>query len=188
MKRDAFVTALLLLAACSCSGPGAPQHAPVTLPGQPVESARIILSDANEPGDRLVFSGRVLDYRGQPLSKAAVVAYHADHSGLYNPPNSASRTPRLRAVAVTDHNGGFRFSTVRPGAYPDGSEPAHIHLAAVAPAHHLRYVTYWFEGDPLITAEQRRRRATDPELVIVDLNRGADGVWSFTHDIRLEGN
>jgi protocatechuate 3,4-dioxygenase beta subunit len=153
-----------------------------------MDSARTILSDASEPGDRLVFFGRVLDYRGQPLSKAAVVAYHADHRGLYNPPNAASRTPRLRAVAVTDDNGEFRFSTVRPGPYPDGSEPAHIHLAAVAPAHHLRYVTYWFEGDPLITPEQRRRRATDPELVIVELKHGADGVWFFSHDIRLEGN
>jgi protocatechuate 3,4-dioxygenase beta subunit len=119
MKRDAFVMAVLSLAACSCSGPGAPQRTPSTPVGQPMDSARTILSDASEPGDRLVFFGRVLDYRGQPLSKAAVVAYHADHSGLYNPPNAASRTPRLRAVAVTDHNGEFRFSTVRPGPYPD---------------------------------------------------------------------
>jgi protocatechuate 3,4-dioxygenase beta subunit len=136
----------------------------------------------------LVFSGRVLDYTGRPLSKAAVVAYHADRGGLYNPPNPVTRTPRLRDVAVTGQDGGFRFSTIRPGPYPDGSEPAHIHVAVLAPAHHLRYVTYWFEGDPLITAERRRKLATDPETVVVELGRGADGVWSFTHDIRLKDN
>lgn len=38
-----------------------------------------------EPGKPLQFSGRVLDYRGEPLARAAVVAYNANASGLYNP-------------------------------------------------------------------------------------------------------
>ena len=36
-------------------------------------------------------------------------AYHTDRSGLYNPPDSATRVPRLRGVAVTDEEGRFGF-------------------------------------------------------------------------------
>jgi protocatechuate 3,4-dioxygenase beta subunit len=144
-----------------------------------------------EPGDRLVFSGHILDYQGQPLSKASVVAYHADRTGLYNPVNSRSRVPRLRGVAITDEKGEYRFSTIRPGPYPDESEPAHIHVVVTAPAHHVRHVAFRFEGDPLITERLRgeaARAGETGETVIVKAKLGSGGVWAFRQDIRLEGN
>lgn len=55
------------------------------------ESTPVAICSSDEPGERLVFSGRILDYQGKPLSKASVVAYHADSQGLYNPRNSATR-------------------------------------------------------------------------------------------------
>jgi protocatechuate 3,4-dioxygenase beta subunit len=94
----------------------------------------------------------------------------------------------LRGVAVTDERGRFEFRTIRPVAYPDGSEPAHVHVAVMAPAHHARYLDYWFAGDPLITARRRREAARNPNTVIVSPVRGAQGVWRFRHDIRLQGN
>jgi protocatechuate 3,4-dioxygenase beta subunit len=135
-----------------------------------------------------VFGGRVLDYLGQPLAKAAVLAYHADRQGLYNRRDSPTRVPRLRGVAVTDEHGRFEFRTVRPAAYPDGSEPAHVHVGVMAPAHHARYLDYWFAGDPLITQQRRREAAGNPNTVVVRLARGAEGAWRFRHDIRLQPN
>src|SRR5262245_45363549 len=162
MIRSMLVVALLSLLGCHQTDFD-PSLAPPPVASAPsVDAQPVTLCDANEPGERMVFSGRVLDYTGKPLWKAAVMAYHADAKGLYNPPNTTPRTPRLRNVAITEKDGGFRFSTIRPAAYPDASEPAHIHLGVIAPAHHLRYVTYWFDGDPLITAERRRKAATDP--------------------------
>ena len=183
MRRALLILVMMLPTGCNRPAPG-----PVNSVATPVDSSLVVLCGADEPGERLIISGRVLDYQGRPLSKAAVVGYHADRNGLYNPPNSPTRVPRLRGVAITGEDGGFRFVTVRPGPYPNGSEPAHVHLEVKAPAHHLRFVTYWFEGDPLITAERRKKLATDPELVLVKLSRDAEGVWSFAHDIRLEGN
>lgn len=186
MGRCVLVVVLVLLAGCNRA---APDTAPSTtsVPASSLSDPReVTLCAADEKGERLTFAGRVLDNQGRPLAKAAVIAYHADRSGLYNPPGSPTRVPRLRGVAVTDAEGKFRFSTVRPGPYPNGSEPAHIHLEVTAPAHRLRYVTYWFEGDPLITDE--RRRKLDAETVIVELSRGSDSVWLFARDIRLEGN
>jgi protocatechuate 3,4-dioxygenase beta subunit len=145
------------------------------------------LCDSSEPGTRLIFSGRVLDYGGRPLSKAAVVAYHTNAQGLYNPPDSPTRVPRIRDVAITDANGAFCFSTVRPGAYSNGTEPAHIHMAISAPAHHVRYVDYWFEDDPLLTKEMRERAARI-DVVIVRTVKNQEGVETFSHEIRLEGN
>ena len=72
------------------------------------------IADMNEPGERLYFGGRVLDYQRQALSEAAVVAYHTDATGVYNLPNAGTRVPRLRAVAITDEAGMFCFSSILP--------------------------------------------------------------------------
>jgi protocatechuate 3,4-dioxygenase beta subunit len=146
------------------------------------------IADKNEPGERLYFGGRILDYQGQSLSEAAVVAYHADATGVYNPPNAGTRIPRLRAVAVTDEAGLFCFSTILPRAYPNTNEPAHIHLEITAPAHRLRYVTYWFDNDPFITEEQQTRAESNEEIVIVSSSKDENGNWTFFDEIRLAGN
>jgi protocatechuate 3,4-dioxygenase beta subunit len=146
------------------------------------------IADMNESGERLYFGGRILDYEGQALSEAAVVAYHTDATGVYNPPNAESRVPRLRAVAITDEAGMFCFSSILPTAYPGTDEPAHIHLEITAPAHSLRYVAYWFDNDPLVTEEQRTRAERDEEIVIVSLSQDEQGNLTFFDEIRLEGN
>ncbi len=148
----------------------------------------VTIPQPGEPGEALRFWGRVLDMDGRPLSKAAVVAYHTDSTGLYNPRGGGTRVPRLRGVAVTDAEGRFGFVTIRPAAYPDRTQPAHIHLSVTAPAHHVRYLEYWFEGDPLITPGLRAQASRNPSTVIVDLQRDSGGGASFSHEIRLEGN
>ena len=183
-----LLIALLQPAGCGRELPSAQRSAAEGKRGFAAEGWEVVLCTADELGERLTFAGRVLDYEGRPLSKAAVIAYQADHTGLYNPSGSPTRVPRLRGVAVTDEDGKFRFSTIRPGPYPNASEPAHIHLEVAAPGHRLQYVTYWFEGDPLITDERRAKLATDDETVVVELSRGSDGIWTFVRDIQLAGN
>lgn len=144
--------------------------------------ASVVIVSADEPGERLLFSGRVIDERSQPLPGAAVLAYHTDATGLYNRPGSGTRVPRLRGIAISDESGRFRFTTIRPAPYPEGGEPAHIHMGSLAPAHHVRRFEFWFRDDPLIRGRQPQ------SVVIVDLEREAGGAWTFQYDIRLEGN
>ena len=146
----------------------------------------IRLCGPDEPGRKLVFHGRVLDYQGKPFAKAAVSAHQADIRGLYVPKGAKSRVPRLRGVAVTGQDGRFRFSTIWPGAYPEGTQPAHIHVGVMGHEHHVRFVTFWFEGDPLLTEQRRRDSPKDPEVKIVKPVKGAGGIWQFEYDIRLE--
>lgn len=165
-----------------CQPPQGPTPGPAGDPG----GAEVAICGPDEPGERLVFGGKVLDYDGRPLAGAAVMAYHADRAGLYNRSGSATRVPRLRGVAITGPTGEFRFTTIRPGPYPDGPEPAHVHVGVMAPAHRVRDLAYWFADDPL--TQDAGGRGDAPGTVIVRPTRRPDGTWSFRHDIRLEGN
>ncbi len=151
----------------------------------PYREQAVALCGADEPERKLEFWGRVFDEHGLPLPKASVLAYQTDASGRYAPPGSRTRSPRLCAVAVTDAGGWFRFASVEPGPYPGRDEPAHVHLTVTAAFHELRYVTVWFDDDPLVTAA--KRRALDGETVIVDAPL-VDGARTFRVDVRLEGN
>ena len=139
-----------------------------------------------EPGEKLQFYGRVLDEHGKPLPKASVIAYGTDMTGLYVPRGSTSRIPRISAVAVTNADGWYRFSTIRPGPYPHTDDPQHIHMHIDAAVHQHTYRTLWFEDDPRLTPA--KRRALDGETVIVPLHKRDDGVWTTRFDVRLEGS
>lgn len=169
---------------------GCPRAAPAQVPpaGAPDCATPVPIAGADEPGERLRFGGRVRDYAGRPLARAAIVAYHTDDEGLYNPPDAGTRVPRLRAVAVSDDDGAYCFETIRPAPYPGGRNPAHIHLEVTAPAHRLRWVTFWFDDDPLVTPALRRQAESDEETQIVAPSRVASGPWAFAYDIRLDGS
>lgn len=170
--------------ACAAASPHETRPQPEANPARVV-----VLARNDEPGERIEFTGVVLDYDGRPLAKAAVIAYHADARGLYNPPNSPSRVPRLRGVAITDEQGRFVFRSIKPGPYPQGTEPAHIHLVITAPAHHPRYVDIWFEGDPLITPALRNLVPPDgSETILVVPRTSPDGALTFQIETRLIGN
>lgn len=152
---------------------------------EPYKEIAVAMCDEDEPGEKLEFYGRVLDEHGNPLPKDSVIAYSTDAAGLYVPRGSASRTPRINAVAVTNADGWYRFRTIRPGGYPDSDDPQHIHLHIDAAVHKHTYRTMAFEDDPRLTPA--KRRTPHAETVIVSL-RKRDGVWITRLDVRLEGS
>jgi protocatechuate 3,4-dioxygenase, beta subunit len=116
---------------------------------------------AGEPqGQRITVSGRVLDASGQPLRSTLVEVWQANAAGRYThkwdswpaplDPNftGAGRT-------VTDADGRYEFTTIKPGAYPWGNHynawrPAHIHFSLLGQAFAQRLVTQmYFPDDPL---------------------------------------
>ncbi len=77
----------------------------------------------------------------------------------------------LRGWLRTNASGEYRVETVRPGAYPSGTEPAHIHLTVQPPAEAETYIDdVLFEGDPRLTGEYRARLR----------NRGGSGIVQLT--------
>ena len=117
---------------------------------------------SGEPiGQRIHVSGRVLDEDARPVANTVVEIWQANSAGRYihskdgwNAPLDPNFTGAGRVV--TDAEGRYRFTTIRPGAYPWGNHknawrPAHIHLSLLGPAFATRLVTQmYFPDDPLI--------------------------------------
>jgi protocatechuate 3,4-dioxygenase beta subunit len=127
----------------------------------PTAGSTAIACHPDEPGERVLFDIMVKSQSGRPVPGVVVIAYGADVAGLYGPKDALSREPRLRATVTTDARGKCQVWTVRPGPYPDWSEPSHVHFEAwgLLTSEGLR--TIWFEGDPMITAEKRAWAARD---------------------------
>ncbi|MCJ2127139.1 protocatechuate 3,4-dioxygenase subunit beta [Methylobacterium sp. J-077] len=112
-------------------------------------------------GQRIIVSGRVLDEDARPVPDTVVEIWQANAAGRYihrNDQWNAPLDPNFTGTGrvVTDAQGRYRFTTIRPGAYPWGNHrnawrPAHIHLSLLGPAFATRLVTQlYFPDDPLI--------------------------------------
>ena len=112
-------------------------------------------------GQKIVVSGRVLDEDGRPLRNTLVEIWQANAAGRYRHPidqHDAPLDPNFsgKGQVVTDDQGWYHFTTIKPGAYPwrnhaNAWRPAHIHLSLFGPAFATRLVTQmYFPADPLI--------------------------------------
>jgi catechol 1,2-dioxygenase len=127
------------------------------------------LANANESGERLIISGRVLssDCRTR-LPNALIEVWQANQAGLYDTNKPGDFTERvdfhLRGMMLTDQQGIYEFETVMPGRYPvpnlPGLEkyagltrPAHIHFRVAESIHVPLTTQLYFKGDPYIAKD-----------------------------------
>jgi protocatechuate 3,4-dioxygenase beta subunit len=93
----------------------------------------------SEPiGERIVVTGRVVDENGRPIRNTLLEIWQANASGRYIDAvdrHDAPLDPNFLGGGrcVTDGGGRYRFTTIKPGAYPWGNHtnawrPAHIHF------------------------------------------------------------
>ncbi len=158
------------------------------LPARPATSARIAPPD--EPGEPLIIEGRVTDTAGQPAAGIVIYAYHTDHTGRYPPApglsDDARRHGRLRGWVATDEQGLYRFTTIRPGAYPGYDFAAHVHLHVLEPGRGTYVIDdLHFDDDALLTPAQRRQLRDRGGSGIGHPTRDGEGTWRVRRDIRL---
>jgi protocatechuate 3,4-dioxygenase beta subunit len=119
-----------------------------------------IRSGGEAIGQRIVVSGRVVDDGGRPVPDTLVEVWQANAAGRYRHAGDtwpAPLDPHFDGLGrtVTDGEGRYRFTTIRPGAYPWGNHPnawrpAHIHFSLFGRAFTQRLVTQmYFPDDPL---------------------------------------
>lgn len=112
-------------------------------------------------GERIIVTGRLLDDRGKPIPNALIEIWQANACGRYMhkvDQHDAPLDPNFHGAGrmLTDKNGVYRFTTIRPGAYPWGNHsnawrPAHIHFSVFGMNFLQRLVTQmYFPGDPLL--------------------------------------
>jgi protocatechuate 3,4-dioxygenase beta subunit len=112
-------------------------------------------------GERMVVTGRLLDERGKPVRGALVEAWQANAAGRYihkKDQHDAPLDPNFSGCGrcLTDDDGRYRFTTIKPGAYPwrnhaNAWRPPHIHFSVFGRMFHQRLITQmFFPGDPLL--------------------------------------
>jgi protocatechuate 3,4-dioxygenase beta subunit len=112
-------------------------------------------------GERIIVAGRVLDEDGRGIPNALVEIWQANAAGRYlhtRDDHPAPLDPNFLGAGrmLTDAEGNYRFTTVKPGAYPwrnhhNAWRPAHIHFSLFGAGILSRLVTQmYFPGDPLI--------------------------------------
>jgi protocatechuate 3,4-dioxygenase beta subunit len=154
-------------------------------PAQAEAAYSIRVAPEAEPGEPLLVQGTVVDADGAPLAGATVYVYHTDVHGDYGP--GGNRQPRLHGTMQTDKRGRYEFRTIRPGAYPAGGVPAHIHYVVTAPGHAQRVFEIVFEGDPYLTDGIRANaRRTDGMYALVAPAPDAQGTLQCRQDVRLK--
>jgi len=159
------------------------------------EDASFFISNTpkSERGDRMVVRGIVTDKDKKPVANASVYLYHTDNDGRYNNeehrPGFGGEKPRLYAYMRTDSVGRYVYGGIRPAAYPGLTLPAHVHFVVQAEGFQPRVLEFWFEGDPMITADHIAGQAKDPDRFLIrPAKRDTNRVWQITNDIVLERN
>jgi protocatechuate 3,4-dioxygenase beta subunit len=170
------------------------------------QDADLTRQHRGEPlGERIVLSGRVLDGDGRPLRNALIEIWQANAAGRYPDPvddHPAPLDPNFTGAGrcLTDSEGGYRFITVKPGAYPwknheNAWRPAHVHFSLIGPGLANRLITQmYFPGDPLLRLDPILQSIADPrgrERLVAQFDLGVtvpDWALGYRWDITLRGH
>jgi protocatechuate 3,4-dioxygenase beta subunit len=175
------------------------------LRGTDPRDADLTAGHAGEPiGERIIVYGTVRDTEGKPLRDTLVEMWQANAAGRYlhrwdrwPAPLDPNFTGAGRCV--TDVEGRFEFTTIKPGPYPWGNHynawrPAHIHFSLLGRAFTQRLVTQmYFPGDPFFPYDPifnavRDERARERLISAFDIHRTVPN-WAHAYrfDIVLRG-
>lgn len=135
-----------------------PQLGPARIVG-PQDSDLTVQHEGDPIGERITVNGRVLDTEGKPLRGTLVEVWQANAAGRYrhrwdNWPAPLDPDFDGAGRCLTDDQGRYSFTTIKPGPYPWGNHhnawrPAHIHFSLLGRAFVQRLVTQmYFPGDP----------------------------------------
>ncbi|MEU6573189.1 protocatechuate 3,4-dioxygenase subunit beta [Streptomyces sp. NPDC046805] len=155
-------------------------------------------------GERVTVTGRVTDRQGRPVRRQLVEIWQAGASGRYahrRDQHPAPLDPNFTGAGrcLTDDDGRYAFTTIKPGAYPwrnhtGAWRPAHIHFSLFGTAFTQRLVTQmYFPGDPLLPYDPILQSVPDPaaraRLVAVYDHELSQPEWALGYrwDIVLDG-
>lgn len=159
----------------------------------------------DEPiGQRIIVTGRVIDTNGTPIPDTLVEIWQANAAGRYRHIGDnwpAPLDPNFDGVGrtLTDANGNYSFTTVKPGAYPwknhdNAWRPAHIHFSLFGRAFVQRLVTQmYFPDDPLFFQDPifnavRDEKVRNRMIATFDLaTTRPEWALTFNFDIVLRG-
>ncbi len=133
---------------------------------QPLDNdlTRNAVKNGEPLGERIIVVGRVLDEYNHPVPNALIEIWQTNACGRYaqkTDQHPAPLDPNFYGAGRTlsDSNGEYRFTTIKPGAYPwrnhyNAWRPQHIHFSLFGTSFLARLVTQmFFPGDPLLAQD-----------------------------------
>ncbi|WP_153505699.1 protocatechuate 3,4-dioxygenase subunit beta [Cumulibacter manganitolerans] len=141
----------------------------------PLEADLTIQRGGDPIGERMVVTGRVLDGDGRPVRHQLVEIWQANAGGRYihkRDQHPAPIDPHFTGVGrcLTDADGNYRFTTIKPGPYPwrnhlNAWRPAHIHFSLFGAEFTQRLITQmYFPGDPLFALDPIYQSITEQSV------------------------
>ncbi|GGB37570.1 protocatechuate 3,4-dioxygenase subunit beta [Flexivirga endophytica] len=169
------------------------------------ESDLTIQASGEPIGERIVVSGHVLDGDGRPVTHQLVEIWQANAAGRYihlRDQHPAPIDPNFTGVGrtITDAEGRYTFTTIKPGPYPwknhhNAWRPAHIHFSLFGTDFTQRLVTQmYFPGDPLFALDPIYQSVVDPvarERLVATYDHDVtrhEWATGYTWDIVLTGS
>ena len=153
---------------------------------------RAVLASEEEPGNRLIISGKVTANDCQtPIPNTIVDVWHANDEGCYSifqdcfPEEDAYN---LRGRVTSGLNGEYVFETIKPGFYPLGPDtyrPSHIHFMITPIAGDSLITQLYFEGDDYIDIDPASSdpSAIDRIIPLQETETGLEGIFNIILDI-----
>ena len=140
-------------------------------------------------GERVTIRGRVIDADGKPVNDAAVEIWQANSHGRYANPEDRQDKPLEPAFrgygrSLTDEDGSFRFSTVKPGRVPgpgNSVQAPHLNVLIFMRGLLKQLMTRMYFPDDAANAG-------DPVLGLVPAERRSSLIARKTSDGTLEWN
>lgn len=150
-------------------------------------ASRITIASPGEPGETLVVSGVIYGPDGEtPAPGVNLEIHHTDAEGWYHKASRNRERARLFATLQTDAQGRFEFRTVKPGKYPEGRNPAHIHFKAWGAGFSEQLPNeLYFAGDPDLPSADNAPRS-GKWAAVCSPRRDSGGALHCTYNIKLD--
>jgi protocatechuate 3,4-dioxygenase beta subunit len=165
-------------------------------------SSSVVIAGREEPGQRLVVTGRTLEGT-KPVPGVSLYVFHTDAKGLYatdiSDVREAEFNPRLHGSLRTDALGRYQYETIRPGSYGNPLGASHVHYVVKARGYQPLLLALQFEDDPIVV--QTRKAGTPllnpdafkngpcksrPDCVLTQpVKRDSQGVSHVIRDIQM---
>lgn len=170
-----------------------------------VEADLTVQHDGEPIGERTIMAGRVLDGDGRPVRRQLIEIWQANAGGRYvheRDQHPAPLDPHFTGMGrcLTDDDGHYSFTTIKPGPYPwrnhrNAWRPSHVHFSVFGTDFTQRLVTQvYFPGDPLLALDPIYQSVVDPaarERLVATYDHGLtlpEWATGYRWDIVLTGS
>ena len=152
-------------------------------------------------GEVILVRGQVLDENCQPIEKALVEIWQANHLGRYSHEGDSGNPIPLDpnfegwGEMSTDAKGNYSFKTIKPAAYsfddpsnPENWRTPHIHFKVSRRGFHENITQMYFEGEELNSTDTVIQDIPEEERgqVILSPKQNEQGIPEFNFNFTLK--